>query len=128
MPLTEADSDKAYAFACDAIQDRIKTRVGRKSFLVFSAYNFDGDKVPVDNLDDVPVIGKVLIRGSRTPKIPRSKDYESSIMESPCWLDLCAIANDQMTATRDRDHRYLEAIEVIENIDDIQIARFCLES
>jgi hypothetical protein len=128
MPLTEADSDKAYACASDAIQNRIKARVGRKCFVVFSAYTLDADKVPIDNLDEVPITGKVIIRGNRE-RIhggQRSKDYESPIMEGPTWLDLCVIANDQMAATRDRDHRYLERVEVVGNMGDIQIAAFRL--
>jgi hypothetical protein len=128
MPLTEADSNKAYAFASDAIQDRIKGRVGRKCLVVFSAYKFDADKVPIDNLDDVPITGKIIIKGNRD-RIhggQASKDYESPIMDDPTWLDLCAIANDQMAATRDRKHCYLEHVEVVGNIGNIQIAVFCL--
>jgi hypothetical protein len=128
MPLTEADSDKAYASASDAIQNRIKARVGRKCLVVFTAYKLDADKVPIDNLDDVPITGKVIIRGNRN-RIhggQTSKDYESSIMVGPTWLDLCVIANDQMATTRDRDHRYLEHVEVVGNMGNIQIATFCL--
>jgi hypothetical protein len=55
-----------------------------------------------------------------------SKDYESPIMESPTWLDLCQIANDQTVATRDRVHRYLEHVEVVGNTGDIQVAVFRL--
>jgi hypothetical protein len=82
MPLTEADADKAYACASDAIQNRIKVRVGRKCAVVFSAYKLDADKVPIDNLDDVPVTGKLIIRGKRD-RIHgghKSQDYESPIM------------------------------------------------
>jgi hypothetical protein len=130
MPLTEADADKAYACASDAIQNRIKVRVGRKCAVVFSAYKLDADKVPIDNLDDVPVTGKLIIRGKRD-RIHgghKSQDYESPIMHGPTWLDLCLIANDQMVVTRDRDHRYLEHVEVVGNMGDIQIATLCLGS
>jgi hypothetical protein len=128
MLLTEADSDKAYASAFDAIQDRIRARVGRRCSVVFSAYKLDADKIPIDNLDEVPIVGKVMIRGNRH-RIrggQAGKDYESPVMEGPTWLDLCAIANDQMVANRDRDRRYLEHIEVVENAGDIQIAVLCL--
>jgi hypothetical protein len=128
MPLTEADFNKAYAFAFDGIQGRIKARAGRNCLVVFSAYGLDADKVPIDNLDDVPVPGKLIIRGKRDPNhgTYRSKDYESPIMDGPTWLDLCVIANDQMVTTRNRDHRYLEHVEVVGNMGDIQIAAFCL--
>ena len=128
MPLTEADCDKAYASAYDAIQNRIRDRVGRKCFVFFSAYTLDSDKVPIDNLDEVPVAGKLLIRGGRdrTRSGQLRKEYESPIVEDPSWLELCVIANNQISATHDRDHRYLEYIEVVENIGDIQVAVFRL--
>jgi hypothetical protein len=65
MPLTEADSDKAYASACDAIENRVKGGISPKCVTYFSAYTLDADQVPVDNLDEVPVTGKLLVRGSR---------------------------------------------------------------
>ena len=128
MPLTEADSDKAYAAAADAIQNRVRARVGPRCSVFFAAYTLDSDKVPIDNLDDVPIPGRVLIRGIRDRRRggQSSKDYESPIMESPTWLDLCAIANDQIAATRDRVHRYLENVEVVGYTADIQIAIFRL--
>jgi hypothetical protein len=127
MPLTEADSDKAYASASDAIQNRVRARVGPKCSVFFSVYKFDSDKVPIDNLDDVPITGKVIIKGIRDRSRGQlSKDYESPIMESPTWLDLCEIANDQIAATRDRVHRYLENVEVVGNMGDIQVAVFRL--
>ena len=127
MPLTEADSDKAYAAACDAIQNRVKASIGPKCAVYFSAYTLDSDQVPVDNLDEVPITGKLLVRGSRRVRgSQRSRDYESSILENPSWLDLCGIANDQIIATRDREHRYLEGIEVVENNGDVQLTAFRL--
>jgi hypothetical protein len=126
MPLTEADADKAYALACDSIQNRIKRRVGPKSVVFFSAYALDADRIPIDNLDDVPVTGKLRVRGTRSQRIQRSESYESSILENPSWLDLCVFANEQIIATRDREHRFLENIEVIEIVDGIKIVKLCL--
>ena len=127
MPMTEADSDKAYATASDAIQNRVRARVGPKCSVFFSAYKLDSDMVPIDKLDDVPITGRVIIKGIRDRSRGQlSKDYESPIMESPTWLDLCVIANDQMMVTRDRVHRYLEHVEVVGNTADIQIAVFRL--
>jgi hypothetical protein len=77
-------------------------------------------QVPVDNLDEVPITGKLLVRSSRVRGSQRSSDHESSILENPSWLDLCGIANDQIIASRNRDHRYLEGIEVGENNGDVQ--------
>ena len=128
MALSEADSDKAYATAFDAIQHRIEARVSRKSFVVFSAYKFDEDSVPIDNLDDVPVSGRVKVRVSegRFPGAKPTRYHESEVLENPTWLDLCEIAHNLVSATRDRTHRYLEAIDIVGNEGDVQIVKLCL--
>jgi hypothetical protein len=124
MSLNEADASKAYAVMCDAIQDRIKRSVGRKCVLFFSAYSLDADRLPVDNLDDVPIWGKVQIKSRPIKGVQRRYEFESAVMKSPTWLELCGIANDQLIATRDRNHHYLEAVELVETVGDIQIAEF----
>jgi hypothetical protein len=75
MAPTEADLDKAYAAAFDAIQDRLKARLNRKSFLTFSAYGIDQNKLPIDNLDEVP--GKIRLRAPQA----RSVDGRSRILK-----------------------------------------------
>jgi hypothetical protein len=126
MQLTEADISKAYASACDAIQSRVRHRVGAKCYVVFSAYQLDVDKLPIDNLDDVPVPGNVKIKGDRTRTARGSRSYESQVLVDSSWLELCVIANEQIMAGRSRDQRqrYLERIEVVEQIGDIQFAVF----
>jgi hypothetical protein len=128
MALTEADSDKAYAAAFDAIQARINVRMNRKCFVVFSAYKFDEDKVPIDNLDEVPIPGKVKIRRSRDQFLGRKprNDYESEVLENPTWLDLCVIAHALISLTNDRTHCYLETISVVGDDGGVQIAKLGL--
>ncbi len=128
MLLTEADASKAYAVACDAIQDRVRRKVGPKCVLFFSAYKLDRYKLPVDNLDDVPVPGKVRIRRILSRRSQMGKDSESQTLESPSWLDLCVLANAEIVAARDRQRRFLERIEVIEMIGEVPVAIFHLES
>jgi hypothetical protein len=128
MAMTEADLDKARAAAFDAIQDRVRARVKQKCFVVFSGYTSDPDNVPVDNLDDVPVSGKVKIRASRqrlasgNPK----KDYESEVLHNPTWLDLCAIANAHLVQRVRRRQLYLETANIVGIEGDVQIVEICL--
>jgi hypothetical protein len=122
MSSSEADASKAYASACDAIQNRVKHRIGRNCVVVFHAYKLNADRLPIDNLDEVPVSGKLLIRSGRRRRAAQSIEFESPVVENPSWLELCVIANNQLIATRDRKHRYLEQIDVVGSIDEIQVA------
>jgi hypothetical protein len=128
MPLTDADTSKAHAVACDAIQDRVRQAIGRKCFVFFSAYALDNDNLPVDNLDDVPLTGKIVVRAGRVPGVSSSLGYQSPVMVSPTWLDLCIVANEQIVKTRDRSRCYLEQVDAIEAVGDIQFVALRLGS
>lgn len=119
-----------YGAALEAMEDRVHARVGEDCLVIYSAYETDADEIPIDNLDEVPICGAVRIRAKADPYWGggRGRDYESSILESPTWLDLCAYANDQIRVTRDRTHRYLELIEVVGREGGVQIARFFMGS
>jgi hypothetical protein len=126
--MTEAESDKAYAAAFDAMQQRISKRVDGKCFLVFSAHKFDHNRVPIDNLDEVPIPGKVKIRVGRShfSDGKLTKLFESEILRDPSWLDLCAIAHAHILRARDRTNRYLDTAEIVGNEGDVTIVRLCL--
>jgi len=122
MALTEADLDKAYAAAFDAIQDRLKARLNRKCCLTFSAFGIDQNKLPIDNLDEVPVPGKIKLHARRGKICGRAfKDFESTVFENPTWLDLCEIAHAQIRRFVGRRHCYLEAADIVDKVGDIPI-------
>ena len=99
----------------DAIMDRIFDFVKHDLEIIYQAYN---DQVE-DNLDDIPIDGKLQIR---------ERDFSSEILDSPTWLELSAVANEQVKATKGFNNRYLKDIKVIEEKDGIKICQFLLLS
>lgn len=99
----------------DAIMDRIFDFVKHDLEIIYQAYN---DRID-DNLDEVPLQGKLrIIEGQ----------YSSEILDSPTWLELAAVANEQVKATKDFNHRYLKGIKALEEKDGIKICQFVLVS
>lgn len=107
--------DKADWFS--RVHDRVtailcRLGVPRDDQLVeYSAYDCDEAGEPVDNLDEVPVSGKYMI------KAPADEFYGGedsrgfrAIVEGPSWLGLCVVANRMILTTGDRHHCYLEGI------------------
>jgi hypothetical protein len=96
--------------------------------------SFDGAQdergIPVDNLDTAPIGGPVRFRRPRDEFFggPRSRDYESAVVESPTWLDICGLAEDSIDASRDRHHIFLENVRVVGQEDGVQIAEFWMGS
>jgi hypothetical protein len=64
----------------------------------------------LDNLDEVPIRGKVKFRAGRDEFYggAASRDYESPVLEDPTWLDLCVHANRMILTTGDEHHCFLE--------------------
>ena len=99
----------------DAIMDRIFDFVRHDLEIIYQAYN---DRID-DNLDEVPLEGKLrVIEGQ----------YSSEILDSPTWLELSAVANEQVKATKDFNHRYLKDIKILKEKDGIKICQFFLDS
>lgn len=99
----------------DAIADRVFDFVTHDLEIIYQAYN---DKIE-DNLDEVPIEGKLQISEGQ---------YTSEILDSPTWLELSDIANEQVKQTEDYNHRYLKDIRVLEEKNGIKICQFLLQS
>lgn len=80
--------------------------------VIYAAYNTDEGDLPIDNLDEVAVPGKVIFLAEPEPAFggDKSKKYESPIVENATWLELCLHANRMLKTTRDRHHVYLEGV------------------
>ena len=109
------NSEAEFETRHDAIADRIFAYVKHDLEIIYQAYN---DQVE-DNLDDIPIDGKLQIR---------ERDFSSEILDSPTWLELSAVANEQVKATKGFNNRYLKDIKVIEEKDGIKICQFLLLS
>jgi hypothetical protein len=126
----EAD-ERAYTLASDKIYDRVEEhckKEGEKVAVYYSAYEVVDD-VPVDNLDDVPIKGKIKFVQNHDEFWGKGKHYVSEVVESPTWLDICVLADEMIKATGDFHHHFLEGVGVVEKEPDgTQICEFFMGS
>ncbi|MEO1529473.1 MAG: hypothetical protein AAFX06_28965 [Planctomycetota bacterium] len=97
----------------DAINRRVRARVGDKTKVRFSAYSVFPRRVLVDNLDEIAIKGSVVVVAEADPHWggPDSKSFKSELLSDPTWLDLCETLDRQIAATRDQQHVFLEGVE-----------------
>jgi len=93
------------------IQDRVADYIiDRPKMVIYSAYKDDKDGA-IDNLDEVPIEGKVVFFREKDNfmEVP----FLSETFNSPTWLEICKCANDSIILTGDHHHVYLEDVEVV---------------
>jgi hypothetical protein len=124
-----------YREAADEMDDRVAAyckETGRPGYVDFSAYKFidDDHDMLVDNMDEVPIPGKVRFRAYADEFFggDKSRDYESAVVESPTWLQICGLADDMIHTVWDRHHCFLEGVEVVGEEDGVKIAEFSMGS
>ncbi len=129
-----ATFDQAVQKMADRVDEAINQSM-REIHLSYCAHKSDEHGLPIDNLDDTAVIGKVILVADGDASCPEndSQNYESPVMEDPTWLEICVLANAMIETTNDLDHVYLEGIEEDEEqssqrSDGIQVYRFCMGS
>lgn len=116
---------KAYDEALNAMQDKIDAKI--KSFceeiyVIYSAYDYDEWDNPVDNLNEIPIKGKVVFFNSY-------ETFDSGVYENPTWLDICVIANRMIIETKDYHHIYLEDVDVVDvDIEGNKITKLIMGS
>ena len=91
--------------------------VPKDSFVIYSAYRSvegplprDGHWPVYDNLDEVPLQGRFRIVYKGDAYWGTGQGFESEILESPTWLELCVVAEQQIRTTGDLHHVFLEGI------------------
>lgn len=115
---------KAYLEPINEIDDMVNAEIKKgneERNIVYSAYDVDEFDVPINNLNEVPVKGKIKF-------VNEDKTWESEIYDSPTWLQIAVIANEMINETQDYMHVYLEDIDVIKNNGDFVVARFFMGS
>ena len=131
--MNEDEKQVLYDRASEAIDVRVRGYVGSHCQMIYSAYETDANEVPIDNLDEIPISGKVRFVAERWDEswswgCKQSKNYCGPVVESPTWLQICGFANAAMRKTLDRHHVYLESVEVVGQEGDVQIAKFHMGS
>jgi len=102
----------------NAIQARVAAAIAASGTphhgLEFSAYAFDDEDLPVDNLDEVAIAGECRIAQPHDFFEgywgAGGQDFESEVLRDPTWLQLCVVANRMMDVVKDTHHCYLEGV------------------
>lgn len=87
--------------------------------------------MPVDNLDEVAVEGKVYFFQTYDPEQDDEgggKNYTSRVVKNPTWLELTNLVNEMIATTHDDTYVYLVDILVISTKNGIKKARFIMGS
>jgi hypothetical protein len=112
------------------IQDRVKAHIGQNAKVYYSAYESDRNGLPVDNLDEIAIKGKVIFY--RAKGWLKEKSYRSEVLENPTYLQACKCANDSIITTGDHHHLFFEGVEIekelIQKGERIIIASFFMGS
>ena len=82
------------------------TKVG----VVYSAYKFDDNDVPINNLEDRAWDGPGVIIEEGDEFFGNGKIWESCILESPKMIDVVVEANSMIKATEDYHHQFFEGV------------------
>jgi hypothetical protein len=110
-----------------AYQNRFNNKPSEPLSVTYSAYKSDDNDIPIDNLDEVPVEGRVKFVAE--PDSWSTKRYESSVVESPTWLDIALLADDMIKTIEDFHHVFLEAIRHVKTeADGTRIYHFTMGS
>lgn len=106
----------------EQIDEAIKNKLseGEELNIIYSAYDLDERDIPINNLNEVPVEGKIkFVEG----------EFESEVMDSPTWLDIAIVANKMISKTRDFQNKYFEDFNVEKlGEDDNYTATFVMNS
>lgn len=102
-----------YKEACDKMEIKVAERVRGECRVFYSAYDSDEDGIPVDNLDEIALVGKIAVICNWPSVIDTEKVLTSEILKSPTWLDLTVISNDLINETCDYHHRFFEGYHII---------------
>lgn len=119
-------SEKSWEEAYSEIEAQVESAIAREVLVSFSAYEIDANQIPVNNLNEVVVSGKIQFLSSKG--IWRKNTYISKVIENPTWLDITVLANKMIIDTQDTHHVFLEDIEFLRMEKDIKIYDFVMGS
>ena len=89
-----------YGKRIDEIHARIGARLDEKPIVYYSAYRSDAEDLPIDNLDEIAIPGKVQFHAEHDPYWGEGKPYTSPVIDSPTWLDVAVLADQHRAVLR----------------------------
>lgn len=103
-------------------RNTIRRSVRGKCFVSFA--------VPEVSLDDIPLGGMLQFSADRDEFFGgnKSEPYLSPVVDSPTWLKICQLCNQQIKITRDFHHVFLEGITIKDRKDGVIMMEFILGS
>jgi hypothetical protein len=116
-----------YGKRLDGILARVASRLGDKPVVLYSAYR-TRDDLPIDNLDEIAIHGKVQFHAEHDPFWGHGNHYTSAIIDSPTWLDVAVLGNQMIKTTRDFHHQFLEGVRVVNECNGVKHAKFLMGS
>lgn len=120
-------NEEKWGIGYDAILAKVASAIKDQEVRVrYSAYENDADGIPVDNLDEVAIPGRVAVLDDQHYSTGE-QIYISPIVENPTWLDLTILANKMLNRTMD-GHVFLEAFYIIGKHDKTSIIEFGMGS
>ena len=127
-----------YAKASDPMHKKVEDAVfadgQEKSQVYYSAYEATEEGIPIDNLDEIPIEGKIMIVEMGSDFYGSGDSYKSKTLDSPTWLELCVAANEMMFTTKDLHHVFLEGIMAtnkvltLQDMTEIKVCNFNMGS
>ncbi len=117
-----------YGKRLDQIHARVEDRIGEMPLVFYSAYPIESADLPVDNLDDIAVDGRVQFSAEHDPFFGEGRAYRSSVVNSPTWLEVAALANEMIKTTGDLHHQFLEGISMVRETGELKEMRFLMGS
>ncbi|KAL4153460.1 hypothetical protein QTP88_001293 [Uroleucon formosanum] len=110
-------------------QNEEKSIQKNKCYVKFCAFEYYENSENVKyNLNKIPIEGNILIISQGDVDFGNGKPYVSKLLHSPTWLELCKIANEQIIATGDYNHYYLDSIKFIQDLGNIKMCEFFMGS
>jgi hypothetical protein len=85
----------------------------------YSVYDKDANGLPVNNLDNTAIEGKVIVITRANFFLGKDGEYKSQVKVSPSWRELAIIANEIIIKTGDLHHIYFEGFEVVRKKNEI---------
>ena len=126
---------KKFSDSMQSIQTRVCKAIkenGQDCYVFYAAHENEND-IPVDNLNEIAVSGKVKFVEQGDTFYGNGESYRSKVLVNPTWLDVCVVANEMILATGNKHHIYLEDVVLTEKTlfldnNEIKIARFSMGS
>lgn len=107
----ETQFNAKYSNALDEMHNLIEENVNGKMLVFYSAYIIDDNELPVNNLNEVAIVGSGrFVAEYNDFYADEGTDYISDLITNPTWLDVAILANDMIKTTGDNTHIYLEAV------------------